>query len=214
MSAMWKLIAGRIDALSLRERALLFWSLLICGLVLGDQLLLAPAQRRQQQLAASVKQQSAELAALRVQLGTRKAGPVLANTPEVVRGDMAALQSRIDDVNREIDRLSRLGGETDPLPRVLLHILRRYEGLTLERTATLTPTTTAKRAPTGAETVPASLLRHGMEFTVSGSYGDLMRYVQTLEQELPSLRWGVMKLSSGKAAPTLTLQVFWLGVPS
>lgn len=214
MKAIWKIIAGRIDALSLRERALLFWSLLICGLVLEDRLWLAPAQLRQQRLVVNVKQQSAELQALRMQLGVKKSEPVAANAAQMVRGEMALLQSRIDGVNREIAKLSRLGGESDSLPRVLLHILRRYEGLTLERTATLTPEAVAKPAQAGAEAVSASQLRHGMEFTVSGPYGELMRYVQTLEQELPTLRWGVMKLSSGKTASSLTMQVFWLGAPA
>lgn len=211
MKALWTIVAGRIDARSLRERALIFWTLLICGLVLGDQLLLAPVQRRQQQLAVTVKQQSAELQALRTQLGASKSAPVAANTPQAVRVEIAALQSRIDDVNREIAKLSLLGGDVDSLSKVLLHILRRYEGLTLERTASLTPEAAAKPAPIGAEVGSSSPLRYGMEFTVSGPYGELMRYVQTLEQELPTLRWGVMKLSSGKAGPSLTMQVFWLG---
>jgi len=214
MNAMWKVLAGRIDALSLRERALLFWSVLICGLVLGDQFLLEPVQRRQQQLALNVKQQSAELLVLSTQLGTSKTEPVAVNAPQTVRAEMAALQRRIDAVEREIARLSRPGGEADPLPKVLLHILRRYEGLTLERTATLAPEAASRPVPAGAEAPSASVFRHGMEFTVSGSYGELMRYVQTLEQELPTLRWGGMKLSSGQPAPSLTLQVFWLGAPS
>lgn len=210
MKDKWKLLAGRIDALSLRERALLFVSLLICGLVLGDQLWLAPAQLKRQQLVTRVSQQSVELQALRVQLGTRQVEPSPANAVQAVRSEITALQSRLDDVNREITRLSRLGAEVDPLPQVLLHILRRYEGLTLERTATLAPET-AKPVQAGAGVVPTSLQRQGMEFTVSGSYGELMRYVQTLEIELPALRWGTMKLSSGKPVPSLTLQVFWLG---
>lgn len=210
MKDKWKLLAGRIDALSLRERALLFVSLLICGLVLGDQLWLAPAQLKRQQLVTRVSQQSVELQALRVQLGTRQVEPSPANAVQAVRSEITALQSRVDDVNREITRLSRLGPEVDPLPQVLLHILRRYEGLTLERTATLAPEA-AKPTQAGAGVVSTPLQRQGMEFTVSGSYGELMRYVQTLELELPALRWGTMKLSSGKPVPSLTLQVFWLG---
>lgn len=61
------------------------------------------------------------------------------------------------------------------------------------------------------ETVISSLSRQGMELTVSGSYLELMRYVQTLEQSLPELRWGRMKLSSGKSSSQLTLQVFVVG---
>jgi MSHA biogenesis protein MshJ len=211
MKDWWKLLAGRIDALSLRERALLFLSLLICGLVLGDQFWLAPAQQRQQQQVAKVKQQDAELLLLRTQLLANKTDAPAANAAQAVRLDMAALQSRIETVNREIDQLSRLGGQTDPLPKVLLHILKRYDGLTLERTATLASEATSL-SQVGAAAPSAPLLRHGMEFTVSGSYGELMRYVQTLELELPALRWGTMKLSSGKPTPSLALQVFWLGV--
>lgn len=209
MKGLWRLVAGRIDALSLRERALIFWTVLICGLVAGDQLLLEPAQERQQQLVATVRQQSGELDALRAQLGVGQ--PATPNSVQAVRAQIDEVQKRIDGVNREIEQLSRLGGVSDPLPRVLLHILRRHEGLTLERTATLAPVPT--QLPQHGGEAAASLMRHGMEFTVTGAYGDLMRYVQTLEQELPALRWGSMRLSGGKP-PTLTLQVFWLGAAS
>jgi MSHA biogenesis protein MshJ len=209
MKGLWRLVAGRIDALSLRERALIFWTVLICGLVAGDQLLLEPAQERQQQLVATVRQQSGELDALRAQLGAGKPPAATPNSVQAVRAQIDEVQKRIEGVNRQIEQLSRLGGVSDPLPRVLLHILRRYEGLTLEHTVTLAPVPT-QLPPQGGEAA-ASLMRHGMEFTVTGAYGDLMRYVQTLEQELPALRWGSMRLSSGKPAPKLTLQVFWLG---
>jgi len=215
MMAFWKTAAGRIDVLSLRERALLFVSVLLSVLVLAHQLLLEPVQRIQQQLAASARQQNAELAALRTQFSAMRTEPAVPNAPQTVRAEIAAVQARIDGVNREIARLSRAGGEVDPLPRVLLHILRRYEGLTLERTATLAPGALAARpGQVGAEAPPAAgLHRHGMEFTVSGPYHELMRYVETLEQELPALRWGTMTLSGGKTVPSLTLQVFWLEGP-
>lgn len=209
MNRLWRLLAGRIDALSLRERALIFWSVLILGLVALDQLLLEPAQQTQQQLLATVRQQSSELDALRAQLGSGKPAAAAPNSVQAVRAQIDEVQQRIEVVNREIAQLSRRSEVSDPLPRVLLHILRRYEGLTLERTATLAPVST-QLPPQGGEAA-APLVRHGMEFTVTGAYGDLMRYVQTLEQELPTLRWGSMRLSSGKPAPTLTLQVFWLG---
>lgn len=211
MKELWRLVAGRIDALSLRERALIFWTVLICGLVAGDQLLLEPAQERQQQLVATVRQQSGELDALRAQLGAGKPAAATPNSVQAVRAQIDEVQKRIEGVNRQIEQLSRLGGVSDPLPRVLLHILRRYEGLTLERTATLAPVPT--QLPQQGGEAGASLMRHGMEFTVTGAYGDLLRYVQTLEQELPALRWGNMRLSGGKPS-TLTLQVFWLGAAS
>ncbi len=210
MKALWKVAAGRIDALSLRERALIFWTLLICGLVLEDQLLLEPAQRAHALMVASVKQQGTELQLLRDQLVQRKVEPAPAGAPRSLRADIAEVQARLDDVDRRIVQLTKPMGEVDPLPGVLLHILRRHEGLTLERTATLPPEAGPTPLQAGAEAAPAGLLRHGMTFTVTGPYAELMRYVQTLEQELPALRWGTMRLNRGEPAPTLTLQVFWI----
>lgn len=213
MKSIWPKLAGRINAMSLRERALIFGSVLIGAAVMADQFWLAPAQFRQRQVAAGIKQQSTELQALRSQLASRSTMPTVENPTQAVRSEINELRSRLEVVNREIAHLSQMGGEVDPLPGVLVHILRRYEGLTLERTVTLDPEM-ARSGQVGAEAA-AAIKRQAMEFTVSGSYAELMRYVQTLEQELPNLRWGTMTLSSGKtASPQLTLQVFWLGVAS
>jgi MSHA biogenesis protein MshJ len=198
----WTIFAGRIDALNLRERALIFWTVLICSLVLADQFWLSPAQIKQRQVAASVKQQSGELEVLRAQLGSSKTLPAAVDTGQTVRAEMVSIQTRIESLNKDIARMSLGAGESDPLPKVLVHLLRRYEGLTLEHTATLAPEVGAT----------PSMVRQGIELTVSGSYGQLLRYVQALEQELPALRWGGMKLTSGKPASQLNLQVFWLAV--
>ena len=40
-----------------------------------------------------------------------------------------------------------------------------------------------------------------------------MRYVRTLENALPTLRWGTLQLKTTKQAPELTLQVYVVGVP-
>jgi hypothetical protein len=54
--------------------------------------------------------------------------------------------------------------------------------------------------------------RQGVELTVSGSYAELTSYAQTLEQALPYVRWGSMKLKSDKPPAELTLQLFLVGV--
>ena len=43
--------------------------------------------------------------------------------------------------------------------------------------------------------------------TVAGPYPELIRYVQTLEHALPTLRWGDMKLAGDLKPPQLSLQV-------
>lgn len=209
----WKILAGRIDALSLRERAFLFVSVLLSCLVLADTFWLSPAQIRQKQVEASVKQQSGELQVLREQLRTNMLSPPATDAGQAARSELVLIQSRLESVNRDIARVSSLAGESVQLSKVLVHFLRRHEGLTLERAVTLAAEAPAtKPAPSGATAgAIISLPRQGMEITVSGSYLELMRYVQTLEQALPALRWGRMRLSSGKSSPQLTLRVFLVG---
>jgi MSHA biogenesis protein MshJ len=54
--------------------------------------------------------------------------------------------------------------------------------------------------------------RRGLELKVAGPYADLTRYVQSLEQALPRLRWGSMQLAVDKQTPELTLRVYVLEV--
>lgn len=269
MKRWWKVQSARIDALTLRERAMMFVVALACCLALADFLWLAPAQSRNNQVQASVKKQSAELQVLREQLRAGLSSAPGAQTGQVVQTELTLMQSRLANVNREIAGLSSMTGDSAELAKVLVHFLKHYDGLTLERTATLAPDPasgnpqagdgpaglaaravmpTLPAAPAIAPTagslvqkgielmmsgsqagggpgapgtkpappvVPAAtghVVRQGIELTVSGSYMDLMRYVQTLEKALPTVRWGKMKLSSGKSSSQLTLQLYLVEV--
>ena len=93
--------------------------------------------------------------------------------------------------------------------------MRRQEGLTLLSTGTLqsaTPTATGAPTPTSASAEP-TLQRRGLELRVAGSYADLVRYVQTLENALPTLRWGNLQIKTTQQATEMTLQVFVVGAP-
>jgi MSHA biogenesis protein MshE len=72
-------------------------------------------------------------------------------------------------------------------------------------------------APAAGTSTPAGVAhdRRGLELTVAGPYPELMRYVQSLEQALPNLRWGALVLSNQESTGTqLTLQVFMVeGAP-
>jgi MSHA biogenesis protein MshJ len=212
MKTWLEMLASRIDALSLRERAIIFSTALIVLLLVADTLWLSPAQIQQSQAAASVRQQSAELQSLREQLRAGMMASTAASPVQLARSELKVVQSRLEAVNRDIAFLSLSSGETDPLSKVLVQFLRRHDGLTLERTATLAPDVGAAKPVRDGAAAPA-VARQGVELTVSGSYLELTRYVQTLERALPTLRWGVMTLTSGKTGSWLTLQVYLVGEP-
>ena len=133
------------------------------------------------------------------------------NVSQTVRDDIASAKNRLEMVNQNIKDVSPVAAEVAPLAQVLVHLLRRHEGLTLVRTSAVAPEfSSVKSGQTGA--LPVGLTRQGVELTVSGPYPELVRYVQVLEGALPNLRWGVMKLKSEKLPPELTLQLYVVGV--
>lgn len=202
MKQWWLQQGARINALSLRERVFLFVSFIVCCLALADALWLSPAmgahQLQNQQLAA----QNVELQRLRAELQGLPA-PVDVNLP--LRTEQAALQQQLADLQSQVSGAA--GGGSPALEPVLAEFLRRRKELTLLSTATL-----GAYAAQGKGMTTPGVARRGVELKVSGPYGELVKYVKSLEQALPNLRWGPMQLRSEKQPPELTLQVFVLEV--
>lgn len=202
MKRRWTKLAARIDALSLRERVFLFLSLIAVIMLLAYELWLAPVQAQHQQLTQRIAAQHRDLERLRDEL----AGSGAQGGPgQQVREQLARVREQLATVNQDIAQLPVAKPDETPLAKVLVHFLRRHEGLVLVRTATLGPDSRA------AQTTVPGVTRQGLELTVAGSYHELNRYVQTLERALPALRWGTMKMNSERQPAELTLQVWLLG---
>lgn len=204
----WETQSARIDALSLRERVFLFLSLIAICIALVDGVWLSPAQVAHKQLTQRFESQNAELKRARDELQVI-AKPVDAN--KALRDEIAAVKLRMDSVNQTIKGVLPMGTEASPLAQVLVHLLRRHEGLTLVRTSAMAPTAAIGQSAQTVEERTVGLTRQGVELTVSGPYPELMRYVQTLENKLAYVRWGSMTLKSEKQPPELTLQLFLAG---
>lgn len=212
MKKWWLAQSERINALSLRERVFMFLSILACCLALADVMWLSPAQVAHKQLRQRFEQQNIELKRVRAELKS-SATPV--DGIKSVREEVTALQGRINEVNQTINNALPSKAQGTPLAQVLPQLLRKHEGLTLERAEAL-PAQAALEKAVQASVPPAAgalgLTRQGVELTVSGPYPELVRYVQTLETALPYVRWGALRVKSDTQATELTLQLFLLGV--
>ncbi|MDR7306963.1 hypothetical protein [Rhodoferax saidenbachensis] len=215
MKPWWIKHAARIDALSLRERVFLFLSCLACCVALAYVLWLEPAQLAHTQITQRYAAQGTELVRLREQL---KNTPQPVDANKATRDELGVVLAQIDGVNQQIAGLVPAQGTGSALEQVLVQFLRRQEGLTLLGTSTLAqeaPTAAASSpsaAASSAVATPAGVSRRGLELRVSGAYPELTRYVKTLENALPTLRWGMLRLRSEKQPPELTLQVYVVGV--
>jgi MSHA biogenesis protein MshJ len=208
MKAWWKIQSARIDALTLRERVFLFVSILAAFIALADVMWLSPAQAAHSQLKQRFAKQGIELQRLREET---KAEALKPSPARLAREELARTRTETNNVNLQINQVSASTTQGTPLAQVLEQFLRRHGGLTLVSTTTLVPEAGAGKSPQSGS-LPVGLSRTGLELTVSGSYPELVGYVQTLEKALPNLRWGKMKLASDTQPPQLSLQVYVVGV--
>lgn len=200
MKALLQQQALRINALTLRERAIMFISLAAALVAATDALVLSPRQAEQKALAQQLRQQSSDMDALRAQV----AGPALADTPQArLARELLQLRTRQAEVNAEIQRRAGSGASAMRLPTLLERVLRRHDRLTLVRLATLAPTVTSNTPNTTTTPKPGALPLQGVEIVLRGPYPDLVRYVAEAEQAMPGLRWGELHISTRQDTPAL-----------
>lgn len=225
LQAAWARQAQRIDALSLRERAILFLSIVAVLAAAFDTWVLSPQATRQQQRLDQRRQQDTELSQLRTGFVASSSGASDTTAPWRVQIEAARTErARLDAALRDTAAVSSAEG----LSAVLQRLLAQQPGLTLERLRLLDDTpvmATAASAPASAATAStagapsaANLLPgmswQGVELVVRGSYPAAQRYLQLLERELPGLRWGELQVvaDAGPESPRLQVQLFLLKV--
>jgi MSHA biogenesis protein MshJ len=226
MKKFWALQARRIDAMSLRERTLLFVSMVAVLVGLADALVLSPLLAEQQATTAQMRQESASLDALRSALSSGESG---ADTPRArLTRELRERRAEVQAVDAEIQTRLAAGGDGTNLAALMTRVLKRYDGLTLVRLATATKEQSddepevarpkpppeidlgklAAAAPPAAAASATLPPRRGVEIGVRGRYADLMRYVADTETEMPSLRWGELAIISNDTDSSLHAQVF------
>lgn len=207
MKQQWAAWVARLDGLSVRERLILFATVLLGMVALVDAVWLSPAQMSHHQIRVRLDKQTTELQALRDAV---RSNPRPDDVHRAAREQLEQTRSQIAQVDQQILALLPGAQGATPLARALVHLLKRHSGLTLVRTEALPPEVPGPGNNHGAGQLPAGLTRQGVALTVSGNYADLARYVAALESALPYVRWGGMQLNADKGRTELTLQLFLL----
>ena len=198
MKQIWTAQARRIDAMSLRERAIMFASVALALAGIADVLVLSPTFTERRQLTAQMRQQAQQLDTLRAQAAASGPGRV-DDSPqgrqraaiERVRREQRALDDQIRTQFASRDEIARL-------PVVLDRLLRQHERLSLVRVALAAP---------AAAAADPTVRWQGVDLSVAGTYPDLVQYLSELEQALPGLRWGPLQIASPASPPVLTVRL-------
>ncbi|WP_457322774.1 hypothetical protein [Roseateles sp. P5_E11] len=213
----WERQAKRIDALSLRERAILFLSIVAVLALLFDSFVLAPQSARAKLRSNAQAQQAAEISKLREQfISASGSGGTPAEQLQVQLESARNERQRLDSELRQASTVNPAEG----LSALLQRVLAQQPGLVLERLTLLDdtpvslPSASASAAGNALPPSMPGMSWQGVELQLQGSYRDTQHYVQALERELPALRWGEMRLSSGgpNEVPRLLARIYLLKV--
>lgn len=194
-------LADRIDALTVRERVILFVTGVVLVWGLTDALLLGPGERQRRELARQLDELVQRAAAAQQTLDG------LIDRPD----RLAEAVGRRDTLRRAVDtRLQAAAAvrghllAAQDMPRVLEGLLARQPGLRLVSLKTLDPEPVVPVTDGTVDGGQAAFYRHGVELTLEGGYADLTGYLRTLEQVPLGVLWGRADLDAS-AHPRLRL---------
>ena len=199
--------ADRLDAMSLRERVLIFLAVAVVIVGIADSALFEPILRRQKANSQSIQQQEDEIRTMRTQVQVYA---------QARTGDSAnAKRQRLEKRRAELAALDRqlAAGQSELVPpermaKMLSEIVKRNPDVELISLRSLAATgLTQSLAPMpGSALAGLALYRHGIEIVVSGSYLKMLNYVGQLERLPAKIMWGNMELQAG-AYPVVTLKI-------
>ncbi|KFC65154.1 type II secretion system protein GspM [Massilia sp. LC238] len=222
-------LMARINALTLRERGLLFAAVAAVIVFIGHSAVLGPIYREQDLLREQISQQQNNLAGMDGEIAARvQAFQVDPDAPareklQAIRQETAALGDSLLAMEHGLVPPERMAPLVDTILRANARLkLVSMRTLPVESMSSLGAQAAATPAPPAAEgsdaapgqaPAPALLYRHGVEVTVRGSYLDMVDYMSALEAMPTRLFWGRAQLDvEAYPAARLTLTLYTLSL--
>ena len=197
--------ADRLDAMSLRERVLIFLAVAVVIVAIADSALFDPISRRQKVNSQRIHQQEDEIHTMQ--------GQVQAYAQARTGDDANAKRQRLEKRRLELAALDRelAAKRSELMPpermaKMLYEIVKRNPDIELVSLRSLPSTGLAQSLTAILGSGGLALYRHGIEITVSGSYLKMLAYVGQLERLPAKIMWGNMELQAA-AYPAVTLKI-------
>jgi MSHA biogenesis protein MshJ len=209
-------LAAKVDAMTLRERALVFAAVAFLLVSLINSLFIEPQLAKQKKLSAQIVQQQEKMKAVEAQIATLvQARQSDGHSPQGAR--IQALRQQIAEGNAYLKSRRDKLVPPEKMAQLLEQVLNRNKHLTLVALDTLPVSpliepsgnqAAARKTEAGSE-----IYKHGVTITVRGSYAALLQYLTALEKLPTQMYWGVAKMSVVKYPTTeLTLTLYTLSL--
>lgn len=229
-------LMARVDALTLRERGLLFAAAAAVIVFIGHSVVLGPIYREHEALREQIGQQQNRLMGMDGEIAAKvQAYQTDPDAPareklEAIRRESAVLGDSllamqhglvppermaplVDTILRANARLKLVSMRT--LPVESMSALGGQGGTAAPPAADSAPAAegAAPAAASGEAAAPVMLYRHGVEVTVRGNYLDMVDYMSALEAMPTRLFWGRAQLDVEEyPASRLTLTLYTLSL--
>ena len=215
MKRYWELVRGKIDGMSLRERAVIFLAAAFVVVASVNAVLLNPLLVKQTALSAQLVQKQEKMKELQAQLQAHsQARRDDQHSP--LRTRLAQLKQRLQEQDGYLQSHRDRLVEPDKMAGLLEQVLNKNDKLQLVELKTLPASLLVEKPQAAASQSPAAdssagqkqVFKHGIQITVRGGYLDMLRYLAALEKMPVQMFWGEVSLSVEKypdAVLTLTL---------
>lgn len=217
MNERWQQLAGKFNAMTLRERVMVLASLIVATVAIFNFLVLDPLSTRKRRL-------TGELATVRAGIKTAENMQKLraADPDAVKRAYHDALRKQVAEIDENMKALQKTLVPPDQMAKLLEGMLSRDRGLQLVNLRKLPArrfeAPGAPKADTAGTAKAAAqpergIYQHSFELTVQGSYADLSNYLVRLEKLPWQMFWGKVSVDAGHYPMiTLTLTVHTLSL--
>ena len=220
-----KQLEVRIDALSLRERAVVFLALLFTLFLMANNVVFSSLRQEQQRLSREVTSKLDELHNISDQ--TQEIRAKLAQNPEVLaQASIVDLRRRLAVEESSVANIVRGLVSPRDMSRLVQQILSKNQALQVVRVENLPAEPLEEDKPaanaTGvaATSKPTPVYKHGMRIELRGRYLDIVRYLRALEAMPSKVFWGEVRFASDEypysrvtlVIYTISLNKAWLEV--
>lgn len=199
-------LANRLEALSLRERAMVVLGAPLVLVVAGELLMFGPVGKQAAEAQKQTELKQGELKALSAVLAAKPAVAPLPGADQLLRqrnelqGQIDAAGAILAGVSQSVDWGTVVRATVAGTPGLTLTQLKTMPAELVFAPAMVKPIAAQAPASAPAAVRPvapgeSTIYRHRAELTVKGDFSTLLGYLQTLQRVPGDLRWDSLQLS-------------------
>lgn len=223
LKARLKTLADRIDVLSVRERGLIFFAVVVVLYLIAYSVVFAPLRAEQMRLEKDLnaKREQIRVSDQHVSAMFSRDGQ---DANGANRAKLAALNQRIRELDTEMDEMTAGVVPPKEMAKLVEQMLMRNKHLELVKLEALPAQPLDGDAKPGTDNgsgnAGVTVYRHGMRIEFKGRYFDIVNYLKSLEGLRWKMYWGEVSLETDKYPMSkVTLVIYtlsrypgWIGV--